>query len=289
MSETTIGPRTKEALSWMVISEVLRKSSLDLDIAVLHPGGGQYDTLSLVTFEGNSVVQINRNGINALAGDELVEGIFSTAAKSPSKAADRIMRFISTTAEPGLSASKRARIESAVKIANFLSFYINSGGRCEWGWNDSTYGVGPNPLVNDFTIPESWKQQKGRFVETDWQSGIYLLYLKDEPKVAVNVVTGEMIDREGKNVSSLVKGYEFDGLTRAHSALRMIFKNTEGKVMFDQEVHPSMARMTRRIYSEEYLTMPDEQVVFEFSCDEDEALSIWGMAEGVIRAEDYLS
>lgn len=273
----------------MVISEVLRKSCLDLDIAVLHPGGGQYDTLSLVTYEGNSVVQINRNGVNALAGDELVEGIFSTAAKSPSKAADRILDCISVTAEPGLSASKRARIESAVKIANFLSFYINSGGHCEWGWNDSTYGVGPSPYINDFAIPESWKQQKGRFVETDWQSGIYLLYLKDEPKVAVNMVTGEMIDREGKNVSSLVKDYEFDGLTRAHSALRMIFKNTEGKVMFDQEVHPSMARMTRRIYSEEYLTLPEEQVVFEFFCDEDEALSIWGMAEGVIRAEDYLS
>jgi hypothetical protein len=288
MSETTIGPRTKEALSWMVISEVLRKSSLDLDIAVLHPGDGQYDTLSLVAYEGNSVVQINRNGTNALAGDELVEGIFSTAAKSPSKAADRILDCISITSEPGLSASKRARIESAVKIANFLSFYINSHGHCEWGWNDSTYGVGPSPCVHDFVIPESWKQQKGRFIETGWQSGIFLLYLKDVPKAAVNLVSREMVNPEGKKISSLVKGYEYDELTRAHSALRMFFKNREGKVVFDDEVHPSMTRMTRKIYSEEYLSLAEEKAVFEFSCDEDEALTIWGTTEGVIRAKDYL-
>ena len=80
----------------MIISEVLRQSALDLDIAVLHPGGGQYDTLSLVTYEGNSILHVNRNGVNALANDTLVEDIFDTAAKSPAAAAAAIIRGVRT-------------------------------------------------------------------------------------------------------------------------------------------------------------------------------------------------
>jgi hypothetical protein len=83
----------------MIISEVLRQSAIDLDIAVLHPGGGQYDTLSLVTFDGNSVVHVNRNGVNALANDTLVESIFDTADKSPAKASEHIVRAINDKGE----------------------------------------------------------------------------------------------------------------------------------------------------------------------------------------------
>lgn len=51
-----------EALSWRILTETARKSPKRLRIYELHPGGGQYDALSLFTTEDIKVAMLNRPG-----------------------------------------------------------------------------------------------------------------------------------------------------------------------------------------------------------------------------------
>lgn len=282
MSQLEIGPKSKEALSWMVISEVLAQSGLDLDIAVLHPGGGQYDTLSLVTFDGHPVVQINRNGVNAMAGSELVENIFDTAAKSPELSGQKIVRNLKVDEAVPLSAHRKKRIELAVQIGNFLAANLSGKAHCEWGWFDSTYGTGPNPNLQAFQLPEPWKEQQGLFKETGWESGLFLLFKSESPFAAVNMITGEIIDSKGSNIKTLAPLHRFNEVPKCHVGLLMSWKDVSGKKKFEDEIHVSDVRMTRRIYSEEYYTMPEEKVVFAFSCEEEGAVNKWSNAERII-------
>ncbi len=290
MMNTEPGPRAKEALSWMIISEVLRQSALDLNIAVLHPGGGQYDTLSLVTFEGKTVVHVNRNGVNALAGDALIKNVFQTAAKSPHEAGKSIVEKIGAEIVLDFSAHKRQRIKCAVQIADFLAFHLYAGASCDWGWHDSPYHVGPSNRITEFQIPAEWKKQNGLFKDTSWESGIYLLFRNQKPFAVINMMNGQVIDSEGQSMENLqTKNYQEDGMYRCHLGLKMTFKNQEGKILFEDEVPSAMTRMTRRIYSEEYLVLPEEEVIFEFSCDEEESISKWRSAEGLVEYNPELS
>lgn len=272
----------------MVISEVLAQSALDLDIAVLHPGGGQYDTLSLVTFDGHPVVQINRNAVNAMAGNELVENIFATAAKSPELAGQKIGRNLKIEEAVPLSAHSKKRIELAVQIGNFLAANLSAKAHCEWGWFDSTYGTGPNTNLQAFQLPESWKQQQGLFKETGWESCLFLLFKSESPFAAVNMITGEIIDSKGSNIKTLAPLHALHEVPKCHVGLLMSWKDRSGNKKFEDEIHVSDVGMTRRIYSEEYYTMPEEKVIFEFSCDEEEAISKWLSAEGILPTRDYL-
>ena len=293
MNTTELGPKSKEVLSWMIISEVLRQSALDLDIAVLHPGGGQYDTLSLVTYEGNSILHVNRNGVNALANDTLVEDIFDTAAKSPAAAAAAIIRGIGESKEKLFTANKRNRIEVAVKIANFLAFNLRTSAHCEWAWMDSPYGVGPSAELSKFKIPEAWKKQKGLFIETTWESGVYLLMMGEKPYAAVNMVTGEFIDAEGLSRPVLAKGFEEDGLARSHIGFMLIVEDANGLLVMGEEAHITDARKKRMSYAEEYYSLPEQSPIYEFECDQDEAILNWITAERNLFApgediQDYL-
>ena len=282
MNQLEIGPKSKEALSWMVISEVLAQSGLDLDIAVLHPGGGQYNSLSLVTFDGHPVVQINRNGVNALVGDELIENIFSIAAKSPGMAGRTIVRSLDIDSSVPLSANRKRRIELATQVGNFLALNLGRGSFCEWAWNDSTYGSGPNPNVQAFPVPDSWKVGNGLFKDTNWESIIFLLFHKDSPFAAINLQNGEVINFKGAKLVNLISTQELNGLPKCHVGSEMTWKNSEGDVVFQDETHVAYVRMTRRIYSEEYYTMPVEKPIFEFSCDEEEAVNKWNSAERIL-------
>lgn len=276
-----MGPKSKEALSWMVISEVLAQSGLDLDIAVLHPGGGQYDTLCLVTFDGHPVVQINRNGVNALAGDELVENIFAIAAKSPEMAGRVIVSSLDVDSSVPLSVNRKRRIELAVQIGNFLALNLGKGSFCEWAWNDSTNGAGPNPHVQAFPIPDSWKVGNGLFKDTNWVSGIFLLFHKDSPFAAINLQNGEIVNAKGAKLINLISIQEPNGVPKCHVGSEMTWKNSDGTVIFQDETHLADVRMTRRIYSEEYYTMPQEKIIFEFSSGEEEAVNKWNNAERI--------
>lgn len=289
MNQTELGPKSKEALSWMILSEVLGQSALDLDIAVLHPGGGQYDTLCLVTHDGHPVVQLNRNGSGALVVGKNVENIFTTAAKSPENAGIKIINNLPSDAQSPLSAHRKKRIELAVEVGNFLASNLSQNARCEWGWLDSTDSSGINPAIHDFVIPESWQNREGLFKNTSWESGIFLLYLRGKPHAALNFATGEILDSLGKVLNNITSVDELSGLPRCHVGIHMTWRDKTGAETFSSEVQMSDVRMTRRIYSEEYYAIPEEKRIFSFSCDEDEAVIKWSAAEKFLKADDFLN
>ena len=49
MAENKLSPNEIEYLSWMLMARGLEFIDLDLNLADLHPGGGQYDCLSLIS------------------------------------------------------------------------------------------------------------------------------------------------------------------------------------------------------------------------------------------------
>ncbi len=73
----------KELLSWMITAHLLRLVEPNLRVFVTHPGGGQYDCLTLVSPEGEQLVLLNRNGSSALVAGEVIEDIWSLAMHSP--------------------------------------------------------------------------------------------------------------------------------------------------------------------------------------------------------------
>ena len=52
----------REMLSWRLLTETVRRAPLRLRILEMHPGGGQYDCLSLYTVEQEEVAHLNRLG-----------------------------------------------------------------------------------------------------------------------------------------------------------------------------------------------------------------------------------
>jgi hypothetical protein len=65
MAEKMLTPNQIEYLSWRVMAQILERIDGELFIADLHPGGGQYDCLSLVTSAPEIVLMLNRNGTSA--------------------------------------------------------------------------------------------------------------------------------------------------------------------------------------------------------------------------------
>lgn len=58
-----ISQQLKEILSWRLVSETVRRAPNRLRIYELHPGGGQYDCLSLNTIDGIGIADLNRAGM----------------------------------------------------------------------------------------------------------------------------------------------------------------------------------------------------------------------------------
>jgi len=281
MENRELGWHSKEALSWMVIAEVLKIAAGPLRIGVLHPGGGQYDSLCLITPTGDSVLQLNRNGVNALAGDELVEHIWETAVNNPRLAALRIMDEGDLPAELEPTEGHKNLSLMATNIANYLTLNLSAGTSVEWGWFDSTYGSGRSPVVDSFKIPEEWKIAKPAFPGTEWQSNIFIILKAGTAVAAVNAETMEAVNPAGESWSAWPASYVgVDDLISPHIGFHIVAKDSKGGVAYDGNVHPASARRVRKMLMEERF---DVQMtpIFEYGLNtEDDAVAIWLEAQG---------
>jgi len=178
-----------EILSWKLIAEVILLVDSPVGIAVLHPGGGQYDTLSLVTRNAEVVLSLNRNGSSALINNQLVGDIWKIANVDLGTAISKIVKAgkLRPAASPlgkNLFISNFAR-----EIAMHLEEYSDSNARAEWGWVDSSYGSGPNQeILEKFSIPLMWKSIEPLIPGTSWHSNIFVLTNNYKPHSAVHMV-----------------------------------------------------------------------------------------------------
>jgi len=282
MNQVDLGPRSKEALSWMVIAEVLKLAAGTLRIAVLHPGGGLYDTLSLVTPDGDIALHVNRNGVNALASDQLVEGIWDTAVNNPRLAALRIMDEGDLPAEYEPNAEHAFLSKIATNIANYLTLNLNKGAYADWGWVDSTYGVGPNlEHLELFSIPNAWKELPPAFIGTEWHSNIYLLFNERNPIAAINMRTGEAVDSLGEAWDRWPNSHTDDeGNLSPHIGFRVEAKDQKGATAFSAFVHPTQIRKTKKMLGEELFTVELFPAFDREDTSVDEGATYWNSAEG---------
>jgi hypothetical protein len=281
MENRELGWHSKEALSWMVIAEVLKIAAGPLRIGILHPGGGQYDSLCLITPTGDPVMQLNRNGVNALAGDELVENIWETAANNPRLAALRIMDEGNLPAELEPTEEYQNLSLMATNIANYLTLNLNTGTSVEWGWFDSTYGSNKSSVLDSFKIPEEWKVAEPAFPGTEWQSNIFIILKAGVAVAAVNAGKMEAVNPEGESWSPWPLSYVgVDDLVSPHVGFHIVAKDSTGGVAYDGNVHPAIARRVRKMLMEEVF---DVQVtpIFEYGLTtQDDAVAIWLEAQG---------
>lgn len=63
-----LSKQLREILSWRLVTETVRRAPDRLRIYELHPGGGQYDCLSLYTVDGKAVADLNRLGRLQISG-----------------------------------------------------------------------------------------------------------------------------------------------------------------------------------------------------------------------------
>lgn len=178
-----------EILSWKLISKIILLADSPVGIAVLHPGGGQYDSLSLVTRDAEVILGLNRNGSSALINDQLVGDIWKIANDDLDVAISIILEAGKINPAASTVGKNLFISNFASEIARHLEKYADSGASAEWGWVDSSYGSGPNhEVLEKFSIPLMWKSIEPMIPGTGWPSNIFVLTHDQKPHSAFHMV-----------------------------------------------------------------------------------------------------
>ncbi len=204
MAEKELTPNQIEYLSWKVMAKILERIDGELFVADLHPGGGQYDCLSLVTSAPEIVLMLNRNGTSASAEGNAINGIWERAALQDS---DEAALYILSELELDLDENAVKRNKQLIETCNRIAYWVRSRskglGSAQCCWFDGNYDVGPaNSLLSQVKIPESWKEMDAPYRGSDWSALVYAMTLPnektgDEVVGLVNMKTGEAITADG--------------------------------------------------------------------------------------------
>jgi hypothetical protein len=202
MAENELSPNEIEYLSWKLMSRALEFIDLDLHLADLHPGGGQYDCLSLITKDSQVFLMLNRNGTSAATNTGSVHDIWENATKNGSRST--IMDAFTE-----LDVDMRDVIEEKADIiltcnrmARWIRHQSKKKGRAICCWIDDTYFVGPSKnLLSQVLIPGLWTTQDPPREETDWSAWIYALTIDEKVIGLVNMKTGDAINPDGTRMS----------------------------------------------------------------------------------------
>jgi hypothetical protein len=204
MADKELTPNQIEYLSWKVMAGILERIDGELFLADLHPGGGQYDCLSLVSSAPEIVLMLNRNGTSASSSRNAINGIWERAALQDT---DEAALFILSELEMHVDESAAQRNKKLIETCNRIAYWVRSRskglGSAQCCWFDGNYDVGPaNSLLSQVKIPESWKALEAPYRGSDWSALIYAMTLPnektgDEVIGLVNMKTGEAINPDG--------------------------------------------------------------------------------------------
>jgi hypothetical protein len=209
MASNEITDHEKEVLAWKIMEEALRFINDDVVLADLHPGGGQYDCLSLISRESEIVLMLNRAGSSAAGKTDHVEDIWQSAEKEGIRAAT--MNILSELDigmydENDKDIDNSNQVLTCQRIASWVQFQSNKIGKPICCWIDDTYYVGQaKSLLDQVIIPENWKAQEPPYNGTDWSAWLYALTIGDKVFVLLNMKTGEAINPQGSPTQSWYK------------------------------------------------------------------------------------
>jgi hypothetical protein len=198
MVENELTPNEIEYLSWRLMSRALEFLDLDLHLADLHPGGGQYDCLSLITKNSQIFLMLNRNGTSAATNTGVVHGIWESASKNGSRST--IMDAFTELDIDMLDApSENATlILTCERMARWIRHQSKRKGSAICCWIDDTYDVGPyKTLLSQVMIPGLWTTQDPPRDDTDWSAWLYALTIDEKVVGLVNMKTGDATNPDG--------------------------------------------------------------------------------------------
>ena len=206
MAENKLSPNEIEYLSWMLMARGLEFIDLDLHLADLHPGGGQYDCLSLITKDGEVFLMLNRNGTSAESDSGIIHDIWENASKHGARST--IMDAF-TELEVDMYdviEEKADLIRTCKRMASWVRHQSNKKGKAICCWIDDTYFVGPSAnLLSQVAIPDLWTTQDPPRRSTDWSAWLYALTIDEKVVGLVNMKNGDAINPDG---TSMTRWYE---------------------------------------------------------------------------------
>lgn len=178
-----------ELLSWKVITEVLLLVDTPVGIAVLHPDGGQYDTLCLITRNAEVILSLNRHGSSAIIKNQSVGSIWEIANADLQAAISKIVDAGKLKPRESPLGKNLFISNLARKIATHLEENLDASASVEWGWVASPDMSEPNQeILKKFSIPDMWKRIGSLIPGAGWQSNIFVLKKNEMPYGAVNMV-----------------------------------------------------------------------------------------------------
>lgn len=255
--ETPVAPvpdMAKEILSWVIAAYVLLATDEDLRVIQTHPGGGQYDCLTITDAGQNAPVWMNRAGHSADIAGHVMSSFWQEAVISgPIAMAERIGRMV-TLRRPDTHVPTLTAL-SVLNIATWLTSYRLDRWTVASAWVDTSGGdCGPDPdVVSAFPVPGSWLGQEPPRPDSDALGWVFALVSNGTPQVLVNTATGAAIDTMGAAWNRWpALTYRPDG-TLGCPLASQITAYRHGDIVARVISPPGLTRRVRATYQEDYL------------------------------------
>jgi hypothetical protein len=274
MGKVELDSRVKRYLSWALAIPIYASIDVDVCVAELHPGDGQYDCLSFITPDGQNVFEINRNGEATTAGEVSIDNVFYRAAIDPYEAALHILAESEMPVNLDILEKRLPTIQAMTNIANWLNLNLGKNSEALCGWIDNNYGAVANVIVNQFHIPSAWAGANPPYSGADWRAWLWALTIDENPIALVNLQTGEAINPDGSVWQGWPKHFAHPaGIPFPHFGFLVTAKDQNGGMAFENVVHVAHFRRVYKNLSEELFEMSKEPT-FKFT-NEAGAIEFW--------------
>lgn len=186
-----VSHREKVRLSWALLARIASQVDTEVVPAVLHPGGGQYDCLSLMDVDGRPLVMMNRNGESTELSGKQFKGTWAKATKDTSQTALKIVK------KSGLPVSIPSETPNRVvaAAAQLIEFHLEDDhADVQWMWFDGEDESGPNDYaIRNFDVPPHWSSFFPPSREFGWQAWLWMISYDGRPSSLINVSSGEVV------------------------------------------------------------------------------------------------
>jgi hypothetical protein len=206
--ENEITPSAKQKLAWSLLGRIASQIVESVSPAILHPGGGQYECLSLIGDNDNVLVMMNLMGQSTSSGSnaEVFTNTWNKAGKDISGTAIKITKKLQITTDTGGPALEHNNTVS-IAASLFELHLEDPSASIEWAWTDAQDGGGDYNFASTlalepFQIPESWKSLAAPCNLYGWQAWLWVVRYGEMPHSVVNLKSGEVLYKDGTRATT---------------------------------------------------------------------------------------
>lgn len=207
MTSAELTDHQKEVLAWKIMGQALGFFDQELIFADLHPGGGQYDCLSLITPEGEIFLMLNRAGSSASGKTGHVEDIWQRANSGDIRTATMdILSELDIDMYDEYEIDNSNQVLTCKRMARWVQAQSQEIGKPICCWIDDSYFVGQaKTFLEQVKIPPAWVAQKAPYSGADWSAWLFALTVGDKVVGMVNMKTGDAINPDGSAMDDWYK------------------------------------------------------------------------------------